>query len=37
MKKIFIFVTIIIVIICIIAFQYNSYKRNQNAIISENR
>jgi hypothetical protein len=36
MKKIFIFVTIIIVIICIIAFQYNSYKRNQNAITSEN-
>ena len=36
MKKIFIFVTIIIVIICIIAFQYNSYKRNQNAIASEN-
>ena len=28
--------TIIIVIICIIAFQYNSYKRNQNAITSEN-
>jgi len=36
MKKIFIFLTIIIVIICIIAFQYNSYKRNQNAITSEN-
>ena len=36
MKKIFIFLTIIILIICIIAFQYNSYKRNQNAITSEN-
>ena len=26
----------IVIIVCIIAFQYNSYKRNQNSISSEN-
>lgn len=36
MKKIFIFLIIIIIIVCIILFQYNSYKREKNAIISEN-
>lgn len=36
MKKIFIFLAIIVIIICIIAFQYNSYQRGQSAINSEN-
>ena len=36
MKKIFVFLIIVVIIVCIILFQYNSYKRDKNAIISEN-
>ena len=36
MKKVIIFFVTIVIIVCIIAFQYNSYKRNQNSISSEN-
>lgn len=36
MKKIFIFLAIIVVILCVILYQYNSYQRAQNAINSEN-
>ena len=36
MKKIFIFLAIIVVILCVILYQYNSYQRVQNAINSEN-
>ena len=36
MKKVIIFLVTIVIIVCIIAFQYNSYKRNQNSISSEN-
>ena len=35
MKKIFIFLAIIVVILCVILYQYNSYQRAQNAINSE--
>ena len=30
------FLIIVVIIVCIILFQYNSYKRDKNAIISEN-
>ena len=36
MKKVFIFFIIIVIIICGILFQYNSYKRAKNNIASEN-
>lgn len=36
MKKILVFLTIIVVIVCIIAYEYNSYQRSQNAINSDN-
>ena len=36
MKKICVFLIIVVIIVCIILFQYNSYKRDKNAIISEN-
>ena len=36
MKKIFVFLIIVVIIVCIILFQYNSYKRDKNSIISEN-
>ena len=36
MKKIFIFLAKIVVILCVILYQYNSYQRAQNAINSEN-
>lgn len=36
MKKIVIFLVIIVVAVCVVMFQYNSYKRYQNQIKSEN-
>ena len=36
MKKVIILLITIVIIVCIVAFQYNSYKRNQNSISSEN-
>ncbi len=36
MKKIFVFLAIVVVIVCIIAYQYNTYQRRQKAIISAN-
>lgn len=36
MKKIFVFLAIVVVIVCIIAYQYNTYQRRQKSIISAN-
>ena len=36
MKKVFIFFTIIVIIVCVILFQYNSYKITKNNIATEN-
>lgn len=36
MKKVIILLITIVIIVCIVSFQYNSYKRNQNSISSEN-
>ena len=36
MKKIFVFLAIVVVIVCIRAYQYNTYQRRQKSIISAN-
>ena len=36
MNKIFVFLAIVVVIVCIIAYQYNTYQRRQKSIISAN-
>lgn len=36
MKKIFTFLSIVVIIVCVIGFKYFSYKANMNAILKEN-